>query len=621
MTALQAVAGAAACGVAVHILLKHQRHRCLPRSFRRGRFGTKRLERSEGAHVERDGYSSKKIQIDDLDAIIIGSGIGGLTCAGLLSRAGWRCLVLEQHYVAGGCMHMFEEHGFEFDTGLHYVGNIHRRQKYLDLVCSVPVDWDQMGTVADGFAYDEVVVGPNGCETSVLFPAGREALMASLEASFPNQISVVKRWLDRLAKINKDADMFFDFKLVRPKCLARLLNRFISASFFRGLRRGAVDEAKEIIPDARLRAVLLGQFGNYCTKPGEALAFAHATVHLHYHAGGWYPRGGSKAIARKIIPTIERAGGRVLVRKAVKQIIIEKGRACGVIMENGDRIHAPYVISACGALNTWGKLVPAASVPRAISAKLAETGPSATIMYCFIGLDSSDLDLPSRNIWRWPTDDDYDLDKMIQRFHDDPEHAPVPLFCGFPSSKDKAFSEHFPGKATAVLLCIGKYEWFSQWEGTKWGKRGKAYEEFKHMLTDRIVNEGLYHMWPQTKGHVVYTALGTSLTYNHFLGSVRGEAYGLDCKPARFVENDWLRPESPLPGLYLTGQDVACFGIAGALMSGVLTSMAVLGYGSVLDIASGRNIVEDLWHLDAQEESEYSTASRKHFARAYPTCK
>merc|ERR1712217_206824 len=137
------------------------------------------------------------------------------------------------------------------------------------------------------------------------------------------------------------------------------------------------------------------------------------------------------------------------------------------------------------------------------------------------------------------------------------------------------------------------------------------------MLENRILEEGLYHMWPQTKGRVTYTALGTSLTYNHFIGSQQGEAYGLACTKDRFELDDWLRPETPLPGLYMTGQDVAIFGFAGALMGGVLTAMSVLGYGSPIDLMSGRNIVEDLWHLDAQEASEYSERSKAHFTKAY----
>ena len=85
----------------------------------------------------RDRFLKKKIPAE-IDAIIIGSGIGGLSCAAFLSRVGKRCLVLEQHYIAGGCTHSFVEHGYEFDTGVHYVGNIEKRRKILDLITDNP---------------------------------------------------------------------------------------------------------------------------------------------------------------------------------------------------------------------------------------------------------------------------------------------------------------------------------------------------------------------------------------------------------------------------------------------------------------------------------------------------
>ena len=75
----------------------------------------------------KDGWSEKKFKTrfeGKIDAVIIGSGISGLTVAGLLSRAGYRVLVLEQHDRAGGTLHTFEEKGFEFDTGVHYCGSM-----------------------------------------------------------------------------------------------------------------------------------------------------------------------------------------------------------------------------------------------------------------------------------------------------------------------------------------------------------------------------------------------------------------------------------------------------------------------------------------------------------------
>jgi all-trans-retinol 13,14-reductase len=68
-----------------------------------------------------------------------------------------------QHYIAGGATHAFEEHGYEFDTGIHYIGNIEKRRKYLDLITDTPLEWDKMGRLSadnDGDeCYDELEIG------------------------------------------------------------------------------------------------------------------------------------------------------------------------------------------------------------------------------------------------------------------------------------------------------------------------------------------------------------------------------------------------------------------------------------------------------------------------------
>jgi all-trans-retinol 13,14-reductase len=123
-----------------------------------------------------------------------------------------------------------------------------------------------------------------------------------------------------------------------------------------------------------------------------------------------------------------------------------------------------------------------------------------------------------------------------------------------------------------------------------------------HIIAPRVVaSQGLYKYYPHTRGSVDFTMVGSSLTFNHFIGSHRGEVYGLESHPERFDMDDWLRPKSWVPGLYTTGQDNTTLGVTGALMSGVLTAHAVLGYGGVSDLLSGRNLVEDLWHLEAQQ--------------------
>ncbi|OGQ07651.1 MAG: hypothetical protein A3G32_02915 [Deltaproteobacteria bacterium RIFCSPLOWO2_12_FULL_40_28] len=92
------------------------------------------------------------------DFIIIGSGIGGLAAASLLARKGKKVLVLEQHYVAGGFTHTFGRKGYEWDVGLHYVGEVHRKNSILRRVFDYISDGN-LGWAAMKETYDKVYFG------------------------------------------------------------------------------------------------------------------------------------------------------------------------------------------------------------------------------------------------------------------------------------------------------------------------------------------------------------------------------------------------------------------------------------------------------------------------------
>merc|ERR1712113_820068 len=110
---------------------------------------------------------------------------------------------------------------------------------------------------------------------------------------------------------------------------------------------------------------------------------------------------------------------------------------------------------------------------------------------------------------------------------------------------------------------------------------------------------GLFKYYPQCREHVVFTEVGSPLSFNHFIGSVRGEVYGMDCVPKRFVARDLLRPKSEhIQNLYLTGHDITVLGLTGAMMGGVLTASSVLGYGNLLDVMTGRNVMQDILNLE-----------------------
>lgn len=515
-----------------------------------------------------------------------------MVCGGLLSKTGQRVLIIEQHYIAGGCTHVFEDKGFEFDTGVHYIGNIEKRKKILDLITEPKVEWDRLGTKENGWIYDEIVIGDN----HYYLRSGEDGFLSEVNKYWPEEIENVKRYLDYVRVVSKK-DIFFNLKIIQNRFLAKLLSKWKSDDFFEHTQETALDVVSRFTKNKELQAFLCGQFGDYGKCPSKESFFIHASVVNHYLNGAWYPRGGSSELAKNIIPTIERNRGAVLVRKAVDQIIIKNGVAVGVKIKNGEEVFAKNIISACGVPNTWKKLVPSNVVQKHIIEKIDNLGLSCSFTYAFIGMEGTpeELELRSSNIWHWPHGD---YDKMIEDFHKDPDNAPIPMFIGFPCSKDSTWSERYPGKATAVILTLAQYSEFEEWKDDRPGKRREEYQQIKKKYADRILEEGLYHYYPKTRGKVTYCEVGSPLTFNNYIGSQRGECYGLDNNPSRYQHDDWLLPKTHIPGLFITGQDITTVGVTGALMAGVLTAHSVLGYGKIIDLISGRNLIEDLMNLE-----------------------
>jgi phytoene dehydrogenase-like protein len=193
----------------------------------------------------------------------------------------------------------------------------------------------------------------------------------------------------------------------------------------------------------------------------------------------------------------------------------------------------------------------------------------------YIGLrhTAGELGLPKTNFWIYPSER-YEAD--IAAFHADPE-AEFPLvYISFPSAKDPSFEERYPGRATIEIVAPGPYAWFERWAGTTWGKRGDDYEELKERLSARLLSK-LYEKLPQLRGKIDYYELSTALSTDYFCRYPHGEIYGIDHTPDRF-EQDWLKPKTDIPGLWLTGQDILTCGVVGGMVAGLLTAVQMGGW-------------------------------------------
>ena len=117
------------------------------------------------------------------------------------------------------------------------------------------------------------------------------------------------------------------------------------------------------------------------------------------------------------------------------------------------------------------------------------------------------------------------------------------------------------------------WDLFQKWQDSRWKKRGDEYEAFKTKMTEALVRQ-LTDAVPGLADKIDYVELSTPLSTDHFCRPVRGSIYGLEPTPERFA-TPWLRPRSPISGLFFSGSEVSTVGVIGAMMGGVLCAVAM----------------------------------------------
>jgi all-trans-retinol 13,14-reductase len=502
------------------------------------------------------------------DAVVIGSGIGGLTTAALLSDLGWKVCVLEQHYTAGGYTHSYDRNGYEWDVGVHYIGDVGaktRTRMMFDYLSGGRLKWAPMDDEYDRFYIGDKVFSAI---------AGKQQFRDNLLKHFPAEAQAIDRYLDLLNQVGKAVSVYSVNKLLKP------WQRFIAWPFLKLktpplLFRNTYKVLSELTQDQDLIAVLCGQWGDMGLPPKRSAFMVHAMIARHYMYGGFYPVGGSWNIAETIIPKIQKAGGEVFTYALVKRILLEGKQVTGVEMADGHKIDCSCVISSAGIDNTFNSLLPTEAVGNAGYAHLlSRVKPSMAHLGVYIGLKetAAALGLPKTNFWIYP---DNDFDTAVDAFIHDPQ-APFPVvYISFPSAKDPDYARRRPGTATIEIVAPAPFAWFEKWQGSTWGKRGEDYEAFKADLGERLMQH-LYEKLPQLKGKVDYYEVSTPLSTDHFCAYRHGELYGLDHDPIRLSQT-WLGPRTRFKGLWLTGQDVLTCGVTGAMMAGLLTTTAIVG--------------------------------------------
>ncbi|HVP31519.1 MAG TPA: NAD(P)/FAD-dependent oxidoreductase [Myxococcota bacterium] len=496
---------------------------------------------------------------DAYDAIVVGGGMGGLTAAALLAKSGRSVLVVERHDRPGGYAHAFRRGPVRFDSAVHLVGG-----------CGPGglVDRVLRGLGVRG-ACDFARVDPFYTSSfpglALRVPGGVEEFVEAHAEGFPTEEKRIRELLQICLDVWQDAEHAPDVDLGTD--LPSFRRRHPSLVRFHRATLDAVLRTQ--VRDPRLAAAF-ATLWPYVGLPPSRLSFVYWSTMLASYLveGAWYCRGTFQTLARALVQALEGSGGELLLRSTVRRIRVRDGRARGVVLENGQRIDAPVVVSNADARQTFDELVGRDALPPRFAARLAHMRPSvsAFVVYASGRFDPRAAGLEHENfVWSGFDHDAHAAAAAAGRI----EWLTITV----PTLADPALAP--AGQHAFVLTTLLPYDAVASWRDEK--------ERLTEALLARAERAA-----PGLRAGISFAEAATPRTLERYTRNGDGAIYGWEHSPEQ-VGLGRLALRSPVEGLVLAGHWTRPGGgIYGVVMSGVEAARAIVCRDAEARVAPAR---------------------------------
>jgi len=477
----------------------------------------------------------QKPKEDEYDVIIVGSGIGGLTCGALLSKRGYKILVLEQHYQVGGYCSSFEREGFIFNSGVEDVSGLWEKGPLTYLLQELGLKKDDL-FVRNTKRY--IFKGEVIDATHTL-----EEFIELLSKKFSDEKENISAFFNEAKKAYEEC--YKEAKIYGTPLPQELIVKVFGEKkllnyprehphFYDWLNKSFKQKLDEFFRNEDLKAFLCALLAYVGTTPDKTLASSALTACISYYLhGGYFTKGGAQNFANALKKVIEINGGKILLKHKVDKILIENGKARGVKVK--DKIFkSSIVVANANAKTTFLELVGEENLDKEFVKYIKGLKMSPSCFMVFLGLDMDLSNYPTLII---NLDDGYHL---LINSNADPTLAPK-------------------GKASVTLITFANYHDFPE-RGTK------EYLQKKKDFAEELIKKA-EKVIPNLSKHIIVQDAATPRTFERYTSMPGGAIYAFDQSIG--VKRPYFK--TPIKGLYLVGASTfPGGGIESVVISGII---------------------------------------------------
>ncbi len=485
------------------------------------------------------------------DAVIIGSGLGGLECAHILSKAGMSVLLLERGTQAGGCLQSYRRLGLAFDTGFHYVGgldegqSLHSAFRHLGLL---RLPWQRLDN-----HFDRVTIG----NQTFSFAQGYDAFVETLTAAFPAERDALNKYADMLKQCGEQ-----QFDALNPQTgESSVLSRFFETSAYQYLT--------ETFHDPLLINVLCGTSLKMELRKESLPLFTFAHGNGSFIESSWRLKGDGSMIVNSLNDGIRMHGGEIICNTEVRELVEKDGKLVHAVCSNGEIYEGTIFISNIHPAVTCNLVKQSSRMKKVYRSRITHLENTFGMFTVSLRIKPQTLRYFNWNQYIYKEPD-------VWTFHlkNNPVSG-VLVSCRIPEDGSKYVQQ-------VDLLTPMNWSECEQWSHTEVGRRGEDYKAMKKRVADECITLAERFI-PGLRDRITGCYTSTPLTYRNYTLTPEGSAYGLR-KDFRNPIITLLSPRTPIPNLLLTGQNLMLHGLHGVTMTALFTCAEVLGKEPIWNI-------------------------------------